>query len=90
MAFRILTVCVGNVCRSPLMERLLRDRLASLEVEVSWAGVQGMVGSPMERNAAAQLSRLGGSAEGFVARRITRDLIDELGPDPDRHPGDVR
>ena len=77
MAFRILTVCVGNVCRSPLMERLLRDRLASLEVEVSSAGIQGMVGSPMERNAAAQLSRLGGSAEGFVARRITRDLIDD-------------
>src|SRR6266516_3236405 len=28
-AFRVLVVCAGNVCRSPLAERLIRARLAA-------------------------------------------------------------
>ena len=75
MTFQILTVCVGNVCRSPLMERLLRERLGSPAFGVSSAGIHGMVGSPMERSAAAQLIRLGGSPEGFAGRRIDTALI---------------
>ena len=65
--FRILTVCLGNVCRSPLMERLLRDRLPE-GYTVSSAGLIALAGHPMEPNAAAELSRLGGSAAGFLAR----------------------
>lgn len=35
---RILTVCSGNVCRSPLAEALLRRELAGLDVVVDSAG----------------------------------------------------
>ena len=66
-SLRVLTVCLGNVCRSPLMERLLRDRLPEGFI-VESAGLMAMVGRPMEANAAAELARLEGSAEGFVAR----------------------
>jgi protein-tyrosine phosphatase len=70
----VLFVCFGNVCRSPLAERLLRWRLAeqlddlSEHVEVTSAGVCAVVGRPMDAKAAAELARLGGGADGFVAR----------------------
>lgn len=79
--FRILTVCIGNVCRSPLAERLLRLRLDAAGLgssyDVTSAGLRGMVGHPMERTAAAELVRLGGDPDGFVARRLTAQLVTE-------------
>jgi len=50
-ALRILTVCTGNVCRSPLVELLLRERLAGLGiaggVEVASAGTAARPGQAM-------------------------------------------
>jgi protein-tyrosine phosphatase len=45
--FEILTVCTGNICRSPLAAYLLRTRLAPLDVVVGSAGTRGMTDSPM-------------------------------------------
>ena len=73
--FRVLFVCVGNVCRSPLGERLLAQRLAGHDVEVGSAGIAAMVGSPIAPEAAAQLEAYGGSADGFAARQLTSDLV---------------
>ncbi len=44
--FKILTVCTGNICRSPLAEGLLRKVLRGLPVEVSSAGTGALVGVP--------------------------------------------
>ena len=45
----ILTVCVGNICRSPVAEALLKDRLPGHKV---WsAGLQAVVGHPAEATA---------------------------------------
>lgn len=40
---KILMVCLGNICRSPLAEGILRDKLeaAGLDVEVDSAGTGG-------------------------------------------------
>lgn len=74
MTFRILVVCEGNLCRSPLAERLIAARLPG--VEVSSAGtLAGDGGAEMDPLAAAELARLGGSADGFVTRRVTGDLL---------------
>lgn len=79
MAPRILTVCLGNICRSPLAERLLALRLeeAGVSAEVSSAGLIGLVGRPMEPSAAAQLRALGGDDSGFRARRFDGPLATE-------------
>ncbi len=74
---RILTVCIGNVCRSPLMERLLRTRMPE-GTTVTSAGVRALAGHPMEANALAELQRLGGSADDFVARQITSKIVKDV------------
>ncbi len=74
-AFRILVVCIGNVCRSPVTERLLAARLPSGSFDVSSAGVGAMVGYAMSRYAAAELRSYGGDPTGFAARQLTPELI---------------
>jgi protein-tyrosine phosphatase len=76
--FRILTVCIGNVCRSPLAERLLVKELAEAgeAFEVSSAGIGAMVGHAMEPHAVEQLEALGGDPSGFVARQLEPGLVD--------------
>ncbi|MBD8031014.1 arsenate reductase/protein-tyrosine-phosphatase family protein [Corynebacterium gallinarum] len=47
-SFRILTVCTGNICRSPLAEQLLKSALRGVEhIEFDSAGTQAMVDNPM-------------------------------------------
>lgn len=76
-AFRILVVCSGNLCRSPLAERLLRSRLADVfgpeesRLVVTSAGTSAVVGAGMDPRAAAVGEALGVSATGFVARDLT-------------------
>ena len=81
--FSILVVCLGNVCRSPLAEHLLRQRLehrlgeAASTVRVSSAGVRALVGDPMNEMSAAELRRLGGDPEGFISSQVTAQRLDE-------------
>ncbi|HEY3006369.1 MAG TPA: hypothetical protein VGJ44_28745 [Kribbellaceae bacterium] len=80
----ILFVCTGNVCRSPMMERLLVARLdaglgagvRSGRIAVTSAGTAALVGQPMTPEAARELIRLGGDPAGFVARRLTTALVE--------------
>lgn len=79
--FRVLAVCVGNLCRSPVAERLLRlhlDRLLGADaprVAVSSAGVRALADSPMDATSAAELERLGGDARGFAARQLDEPMV---------------
>ncbi len=76
-AFTILVVCLGNVCRSPLAEHLLRMRFEQMlgdgasAVRVSSAGVRALVGDPMNASSAEELRRLGGDPSGFVSSQVT-------------------
>ncbi|MFV0434408.1 MAG: low molecular weight phosphatase family protein [Leucobacter sp.] len=45
--FTVLTVCTGNICRSPLAEMLLQKALHGLPVNVRSAGTRALTGSPM-------------------------------------------
>lgn len=55
----ILTVCTGNICRSPLAEQLLRARLADLSPRVSSAGTRGLTDAPMTPEAEHLAVQLG-------------------------------
>lgn len=70
----ILTVCTGNVCRSPLAALLLRARLADLDVEVGSAGVRALTGSPLTPETARLAAGYGvdaAAAAGHRGRRLT-------------------
>jgi protein-tyrosine phosphatase len=73
--YRICLVCLGNICRSPMAEVLLRDELdragLSGRVEVDSAGVGDWhVGSPMDPRARAELSRHGYDGAAHRARQF--------------------
>jgi len=58
---RILVVCTGNICRSPIAEFLLRDALQSKgrTVQVTSAGVGALVGDPAYETASAMMAARG-------------------------------
>ncbi len=52
MIRHILVVCVGNICRSPMAEALLRDALRGQEdITVESAGLGALVGYPADKHA---------------------------------------
>ncbi len=78
VSFSVLFVCTGNICRSPMAERLFAARIDSTgQVISSSAGTAGVTGFPMDALAAQVLHELGGDSEGHVARRLNRAMIGE-------------
>ena len=78
--FRILFVCTGNICRSPIAERLTRHELTARlgargagQIMVESAGTWGHEGAPMEAHAATVLGEYGADPAGFAGR----ELLDE-------------
>lgn len=69
----ILVVCTGNVCRSPIGERLLRQHLP--DRYIASAGIFGLEGCPADDSAQDVAWRHGISLDGHVARRLTRNLM---------------
>lgn len=74
---KVLMVCLGNICRSPMAEFMLRDAAANAEVSivVESAGVSAEVGRPATREARQVLAELGVSGEGHVARMLTEQML---------------
>lgn len=72
--FNILTVCTGNVCRSPQAEILLKEALPGEEIYVASAGTQALVGSHMP--ARAQEAVGNAKAELHVGRQLTPEMIE--------------
>ena len=75
---RILTVCTGNVCRSPVAERLLQaglDQVLPGGFEVRSAGTRALVGDPVQPLSADIIRTFGGTSEGFAARQLTGKVL---------------
>lgn len=72
MISTVLTVCTGNICRSPLAEAVLRDRLDG--VDVSSAGLHAVVGHGMDEDSAAAARQLGVPLAPHKARQFTAEI----------------
>ena len=61
--YRVLFVCTGNTCRSPMAEALFRDRMLRWRGEgavlVASAGLYAAVGAPISPNAVLALEAFG-------------------------------
>lgn len=72
----ILIVCVGNICRSPMAEYLLRARLPQLSGKhISSAGIGALVGKPADETALALLEKQGLDASQHRARQVTPEML---------------
>lgn len=73
MTLTVVTVCTGNICRSPLAEGLLLNALPGLHV--SSAGTGALVGRQVPEQAASIVSALGVDVSRHRARQITPDVV---------------
>lgn len=74
---RILVVCAGNICRSPMAEGLLRQALSAhgqTEIDVSSAGLCALVDYPADKRARELMGDHGIDISAHRARQLTMEL----------------
>jgi len=75
VTIQVLVVCTGNVCRSPVAERLLAAALPSDAVQVASAGIRAVAGHPIDEPMAELLRAAGGDPDGFAARQLEAEEL---------------
>ena len=75
---KILFVCTGNICRSPMAAVIARDLLAKrgrTDVEVMSAGTFALDGHTPTSDARVAAEEHGLSLDGHAAQQLTRELV---------------
>jgi len=75
--FRVLMVCTGNICRSPLAEGILSHLLRDAEppILVESAGVAAPEGTPASQHAVSVAAGHGIDVSRHRSRQLTRSLL---------------
>lgn len=78
----ITVVCTGNICRSPMAERLLAHALAAEQAPLNTlsivsAGVMAMDGAPATGHSITALRKVGLDLSDHVARSLDQSLINQ-------------
>lgn len=80
--YRVALVCLGNICRSPMADVVLRDRVAAAGLDgrvtvVSSGTGDWHVGHPMDRRAAALLTGEGYDPSAHRAQQVRPSWLTE-------------
>ena len=74
----ILVICIGNICRSPMAEGLLKNALADSNKDdciVTSAGLGALVGQPPDTKACQLMLEKGIDISGYRACQINKEMI---------------
>jgi protein-tyrosine phosphatase len=78
---KILMVCLGNICRSPIADGLLRAKVAeeNLEVEVDSAGTSGHhIGEAPDRRMRDTAKSMGANIDMLSSRKFVKSDFDRF------------
>ncbi len=81
MAIRLLTVCTGNICRSPYAHLRLGHALEQVRpgvFDVMSAGTHALVGNPVDPGSAHILTGHGIGHDDFAARQVTEQMLRDI------------
>lgn len=74
MSFQnILVVCIGNICRSPMGEALLKQ--AYPDRKIASAGIEGVVGHPADPYAIECMRTMGVDISSHIARQLDSEML---------------
>lgn len=74
MAFdKILVVCVGNICRSPIGEALLKQQYPDKSIDS--AGLSALVGNPVDPKSQEVMALYNIDMSDHVAKQIDESLV---------------
>lgn len=76
---KVLFVCTGNICRSPMGELLFPQFFTDPDLQVDSAGTNGLVDSPIDPSSGKLMAQDGIDASAFRSKRLTPQLA--LGSD---------
>lgn len=79
MVQSLLTVCIGNICRSPIAEGLFRHYAEEqgLDMRVASAGLGALVNHPADAFSVELMNEIGIDISAHRARQITPEIVAE-------------
>ena len=73
---KVLVVCVGNICRSPMAEAMLQHELKDKpDISVTSAGLGAPVGEPASEYAVVLMEERGIDISSHRAQQLTAELV---------------